>query len=57
MKKQTMIFFSAALIMTAAVIMIPSRKKAPEEPKNGNVAASSVSERIDYFASHGWEVE
>lgn len=57
MKKQTMIFFSAALIMTAAVIMIPSRKKASEEPKNSNVAASSVSERIDYFASHGWEVE
>lgn len=56
-KRKTVIFLSAAAVMAAAFILNPERQKAPAVPKAPSVAASSVGERIDYFAAHGWEVE
>lgn len=56
MKKRTIILLSAAVVFAAAVILIPS-KSANRVPESAPTAASSTAERIDYFASHGWEVE
>lgn len=50
MKKLTlMIFAAAAFALTAC----NKTKTAPASA----IAAGEVSQRIDYFASHGWEVE
>lgn len=57
MKKRTFILISAAVVMGAAIILVPNRADEKESSRSGRVPASTVSERIDYFASHGWEVE
>lgn len=57
MKKRTFILISAALVMGAAIILVPGRESGTKAPQEGKVSAATVSERIDYFASHGWEVE
>ena len=56
MKKITYFIISAA-VLTAAVFIVPKREPAHKIPENAVVAASNVAERMDYFASHGWEVE
>lgn len=57
MKKRTVILISAAAVLAAAVILAPPRGEAKRVPESDYTSASSVSERIEYFASHGWEVE
>ena len=56
MKRMTYFIISAA-VLTAAVFIVPKREPAHKIPKSAPVAASNVAERMDYFASHGWEVE
>ncbi len=47
---------SAAALIAAVYLIIPEKDESqpvyPESP-----AVSTVSDRISYFASHGWEVE
>lgn len=57
MKKKTAVTLSvAAAAAVCAFIFIPSHSY-PDIPKAPLVAASTTAERMDYFASHGWEVE
>ncbi|SEK43755.1 protein of unknown function [Ruminococcus sp. YRD2003] len=57
MSKKTMyILISAAIALAAIVLFFPDNKPA-DVPASAPVDASSASRRIDYFASHGWEVE
>lgn len=57
MSKKTMyILISAAIALAAIVLIFPDNKPA-DVPASAHVDASSASRRIDYFASHGWEVE
>ena len=56
MKKITFLLISAA-VLTAAVFIVPKRESAPASPEYVPVSASDAGERLDYFASHGWEVE
>ena len=57
MKKRTVILISAALAMGALIIFSPGKESGKDSPQAGRISASTVSERIDYGASHGWEVE
>lgn len=57
MNKKAKIFIAAGVILTAAVILIPKKENPYTVPKSAYTAAASVSDRIGYFASHGWEVE
>lgn len=57
MKKRTFIMFSAAVAMGAAIIFFPGKESGTKSPEKKRIPAAAVSERIDYFASHGWEVE
>lgn len=57
MQKRTIILFSAAVAMGAAIIFLPGKESGTKSPEKKRIPASAVSERIDYFASHGWEVE
>lgn len=57
MQKRTIILFSAAVAMGAAIIFLPGKDSGTKSPEKKRIPASAVSERIDYFASHGWEVE
>lgn len=56
MKKVTYLIISAA-VLTAAIFIVPKREPEHIIPESAHVAASNVAERMDYFASHGWEVE
>lgn len=55
-KKTLIILLSAAAVLAASILIAPDSRgeKQPEYPA---VSASTPAERIDYFASHGWEVE
>lgn len=55
MKKSYKIILSAGIILTACIIFIPEKKEKPEP--TAKVSASTVTERINYFAMHGWEAE
>ncbi len=58
MNKKPLIFISiAAAAIAAAIIFLPEDETSTNIPKSAPIAAASVSQRIDYFASHGWEVE
>ncbi|MBQ8959692.1 MAG: DUF4830 domain-containing protein [Ruminococcus sp.] len=57
MTKRTVIIFSAAAAAVAAVIFFSPDGKGERPPESASVAAATVSDRIGYFASHGWEVE
>ena len=58
MNKKPLIFISiAAAAIAAAIIFLPEDETSENIPKSAPIAAASVSQRIDYFASHGWEVE
>lgn len=56
MKKLTFAIISAA-VLTAAIFIAPDEGKGRHIPESAKVAASNVAERLEYFASHGWEVE
>lgn len=56
MKRHTLIIVPAVLLIGAAVMLRPGRSSSGGTER-ASVAASSVGERMDYFASHGWEVE
>lgn len=56
MTRKTMTILVCAAVSAAALItLFPERKKPKPSPPAPS--AGSVSERFDYFASHGWEVE
>ncbi len=57
MKRRTFIVISAVLAIGAAYIAVTGEEKGTSTKKSEKVPAATVSERIDYFASHGWEVE
>ena len=54
--KNIICLISAAALIAAVYLIIPEKDESqpvyPESP-----AVSTVSDRISYFASHGWEVE
>ena len=57
MKKYLFLLASAA-VLTAAVFIVPAKNSGKSSvPESVHIAASTVAERLDYFASHGWEVE
>ncbi|MDE6665746.1 MAG: DUF4830 domain-containing protein [Ruminococcus sp.] len=57
-KKKIFILILIAIIIYTAIFIIPEKNSPePETSEKPTVSASTVSERIDYFASHGWEVE
>lgn len=56
MKKSTaVILISAAVILAVIVILFPDSRTYENEPQL--IPAATVSQRISFFASHGWEVE
>lgn len=57
MKNSVKALISAGVLLAAAVIFIPKKEAPFTVPESAPTAAASVSDRIEYFASHGWEVE
>ena len=57
MKKNIRLLIAAGAVLTAAVILMPKKEDHHSAPASTYAAAASVSDRIGYFASHGWEVE
>ncbi len=57
MKKRTMLILSGTAALLAGIIFFSPDGKGERPPESPSVAAATVSDRIDYFASHGWEVE
>lgn len=58
MKKKHIILLTAAAVLSGAVILMPKgSENGCRIPSSDRISASSVSERTEYFASHGWEVE
>ncbi len=57
MKKCIKLLIFTAIAASAVIIFLPDKKDSPNTPKSPPAAAASVSDRITYFASHGWEVE
>lgn len=57
MKKSTKTIIAAGALLAAAIIFIPEKKTPYTVPESDFTAAASVSDRIEYFALHGWEVE
>lgn len=57
MKTKIKVLIAAGVIFAAAVILMPKRDNEFTVPESAYTAAANVSERIEYFASHGWEVE
>ncbi len=55
--KKIFLITAAAAFTAAAVIFIHTLPHESDDPDEVFVAASTVGERMDYFASHGWEVE
>lgn len=56
MKKLSFLIFAAAAASVMTVLILKA-DKTPDIPASPPVSASDVAERMDYFASHGWEVE
>lgn len=57
MNKKTLIILMAAAAVIAAVILISPDSRGESIPEKTVLPASNAAERIDYFASHGWDVE
>ncbi|MBQ8297711.1 MAG: DUF4830 domain-containing protein [Ruminococcus sp.] len=57
MRKKTKLILAAGAVLTTAVILMPKKESPLRVPESAPTAAASVSDRIGYFASHGWEVE
>lgn len=56
MKKLTLLLIGTALAV-GAVIVLGAVPRYDDEPEEVFVPASTSAERLDYFASHGWETE
>ena len=56
MKKLTLLLIGTALAV-GAVIVLGAVPRYDDEPEEVFVPASTAAERLDYFASHGWETE
>ncbi|MBP7187420.1 MAG: DUF4830 domain-containing protein [Ruminococcus sp.] len=56
MKKLTLLLIGTALAV-GAVIVLRAVPRYDDEPEEVFVPASTAAERLDYFASHGWETE
>lgn len=56
MKISHIIIIAAAATIAGAAVFMSGRNNA-SVPKSDFVAAAEVSDRITYFALHGWEVE
>lgn len=56
MKKITLLLAGTALA-AAAVIAVSLYPRYGDAPEEVFVPAATVSERMEYFASHGWETE
>lgn len=48
---------AAALVLAGYIYINPDFKGEPKIPENPPIDASTETSRIDYFSSHGWEVE
>ncbi len=57
MKLRNIICLISAAALIAAVYLIIPEKDEPQPVYPESPAVSTVSDRISYFASHGWEVE
>lgn len=58
MKKKTVLLLAAGVILAAAAVLMPKKPDTSQKiPESAYVSASTVSERLEYFALHGWEVE
>jgi len=57
MKRKIKILIAASVAAAAVIILMPKKDDPYKVPESGYTAAASVSDRIGYFASHGWEVE
>ncbi len=57
MKKKIFILALIAVAIYMAIFLIPEKKDKPEVSKSERISASTPTERTDYFALHGWEVE
>ncbi|MDD6346351.1 MAG: DUF4830 domain-containing protein [Oscillospiraceae bacterium] len=55
MKRYYKIITAVSIILVGGFILMPEKKELPES--SAKVPASTVSERIGYFALHGWEAE
>ncbi|HRR76514.1 MAG TPA: DUF4830 domain-containing protein [Ruminococcus sp.] len=56
MKKRTFAILAAAFI-SGSVLFLQHGRKTADPIERAVIPASTVGERMDYFASHGWEVE
>ncbi len=56
-KKKILILVLIAAAIYMAIFLVPEKDDHPETVETENISASTVNERIDYFALHGWEVE
>lgn len=56
-KKFTIFAIGAAVILAGIILIFPDNQNQQKADNTAVVDASSVSRRIDYFASHGWDVE
>ncbi len=57
MKNKFKLIIAAGLVLIAAAVIIPKKESPHKIPESAVTSASCPAERIDYFASHGWEVE
>ena len=57
MKKKTKLLIASGAVLAAAVLLFPEKPQKNSIPDSAPTLAATVSDRIDYFASHGWEVE
>ncbi len=56
-KKKVFILALTAVAIYMAIFFIPEKKDKPKVSEPEIISASTQSERTDYFALHGWEVE
>lgn len=56
-KKKIFILALIAIAIYMAIFLIPEKNGKQEVSEPEIISASTPSERIDYFALHGWEVE
>lgn len=58
MKRKTALLLTATVILGAVVLLMPKKPDTSQKiPESAYVSAETVSQRLEYFALHGWEVE
>lgn len=56
-KKKIFILVLIAIVIYTAIFLIPEKNDKQKVTETEKISASTVNERINYFALHGWEVE